>query len=846
MARKQITTVDAELMVATKESPQAFAEMFLFHMLLVLTPGFHKEIYKLLLEQRRLVLASPRGFAKSTLVSVIYPIWLAVWGGAKDICIISASETLAVDWLRKIKRELADNSLIREYFGPQESDKWSENHIILRNGVNIRARGAGGQIRGFRPDVIICHKKGTKILSDTGWIKVEDYPNAKEVVADGCEVGIYGVPDKEVVTKEHRYWSFKQKSRRGVETKPNWVEARDLTIDSYIGYPINKTCGGIPTLSVYKPGVIKSRDSFGRVISAGGNYEFHNRAELYDKDWWWLIGLWWGDGHIAGKHQIGLTIANKDVHVYAKVKTILSKYDIKHSIIKKDGCFQVVFCHSVFNRWLKSWRIGNSRKTPPEFVEYMDLDFQKELIKGYIAADGYVDYKNNQVRLTSIHLDGLYVVKNILARIGVPSSIRNGIDAKEVVILGRKCNMQKKYDLRFRKNAKLLGYGVKDQTRYSKEKIFIKDGFLWSKVKDIKDIESETFCPIKTDSGTYITRFGLSHNCDDLETDDGVRSEEQRRILKDWLFKACLNTLTPDGQFIIIGTVLHPLSLLSDLLSSDIGWYRKKYMAYSDGVQEEGHELWSELWPHVKIQQRKREIGSFRFASEFMNSPISDETAPIKEHQIRTWTELPKQFNAVIAVDPAYSEDDTADWKTASLILCDSNANRYLAHYIRMHGKIGEFQDAIINLWLSHRGEVTAIGIPNSGVEKAFFESFLRKCGERKLYPPVMELKNSFVQSGTGISIRNKTARVIAALQPLFEQGKYYIGEAHSEARDELMSIGFSKHDDIVDTLAYAENLIQPYMGSSVMNSDGDNQFLEISSAGDYGYSGRVEPQYAW
>ena len=106
-----------------------------------------------------------------------------------------------------------------------------------------------------------------------------------------------------------------------------------------------------------------------------------------------------------------------------------------------------------------------------------------------------------------------------------------------------------------------------------------------------------------------------------------------------------------------------------------------------------------------------------------MNSPISEETAPIRESQIRVWSELPKQYNAVIAVDPAYSEDDSADYKCAVLILCDQAGNRFLAHYIRTHSKIGDFQDAVINLWRSHRGEVTALGIPNSGVEKGFFES---------------------------------------------------------------------------------------------------------------------------
>lgn len=480
--RRPTTETDIALREATRESVYLFAEYFLKGLLLSSTPEFHREVYGLLPSSKRIVLASPRGFAKSTMVSVIYPIWLAVWKGCKDICIISASETLAVDWLRKIKRELSDNQLIREYFGEQVSDKWSENHIILRNGVNIRARGAGGQIRGFRPDVIVC---------------------------------------------------------------------------------------------------------------------------------------------------------------------------------------------------------------------------------------------------------------------------------------------------------------------------------------------------------------------DDLETDDSVRSEEQRKLLKDWLFKACLNTLVPDGQFIIVGTIIHPLSVLADLLAIDNGWTKKKYQAYVGGIQEPGRELWAELWPHEKLQARKREIGSFAFSSEFMNSPINDETAPIKEDQIRTWTELPKQYNAVIAVDPSYSEDSTADYKCAALILCDSFGNRYLAHYIRTHNKIGDFQDAVINLWLGHRGEVTAIGVPNSGVEKGFFDSFLRKCGERKLYPPIMELKNAFVQSGTSISIRNKTARIVASLQPLFEQGKYYIGQDMLEARDELMSIGVSKHDDLVDCMAYAENLIQPYYGETITDRDGNNVFLEVASAGDYGYSGR-------
>ena len=428
-------------------------------------PPFHLEIYDLLPKSKRIVIASPRGHGKSTISSVFYPIWLSLFAKRGDITIISASESLAIEWLRKIKREFETNRKILAFFGDLKSDKWTENHIILKNDkrVNIRARGAGGQIRGFRPDCLIM---------------------------------------------------------------------------------------------------------------------------------------------------------------------------------------------------------------------------------------------------------------------------------------------------------------------------------------------------------------------DDLETNESVESEEQRKKLKDWIFKDCLNTLLPEGQFVVIGTIIHPLSVLADLLVADNGWVHKKYQAYIDGRQEAGNELWKALWSHEKLQERKREIGSWAFASEYMNNPVSDETVPIKEHQIRYWTEFPLTYSGVLAVDPAYSDEEKSDYKVCSHIVIDQQMNRYLSSYIRTHSPIGEFQDAIINLWLSNRNTITAIGVPNSGVEKSFFDSFLKKCDERKLYPPVVELKNSFTQTGTSVSIRNKKARVTAALQPLFEQGKYFIHPNHIEARDELLTIGTSRWDDVVDTMAYAEQILCPVFQDTNIECD--------------------------
>lgn len=120
-------------------------------------PKFHYEIYNLLsvFHPRTLVIA-PRGFAKSTLTSRFLPLNAILTGKAKDVIIVSATVALAKEHLRMIRQELEVNNLILQDFGYQKSEKWTEDHLILNNGAQIRAKGRGFQIRGFRPDLIIC------------------------------------------------------------------------------------------------------------------------------------------------------------------------------------------------------------------------------------------------------------------------------------------------------------------------------------------------------------------------------------------------------------------------------------------------------------------------------------------------------------------------------------------------------------------------------------------------------------------------------------------------------------------------------------------------------------------
>src|SRR6516164_8755621 len=100
----------------------------------------------------RLALVAPRGSAKSTWVSLVYPLWAALCRHEPYIQIISDTQTQARLLLEAIKRELEDNPLLAQAYPAAvgRSSPWGQDRIRLVNGVVIEALGTGAKIRGRR------------------------------------------------------------------------------------------------------------------------------------------------------------------------------------------------------------------------------------------------------------------------------------------------------------------------------------------------------------------------------------------------------------------------------------------------------------------------------------------------------------------------------------------------------------------------------------------------------------------------------------------------------------------------------------------------------------------------
>lgn len=128
-------------------------------------PMFHLDLWERCTSEDKFVaLACPRGFAKSTAITLAYTLSNLLFRERKYVVIISDTEEQAVEFLATIKTQLKENEELRKRFPISGFTKDGATDVIVEmmDGYKFRviAKGAGQKVRGrlwnnTRPDLII-------------------------------------------------------------------------------------------------------------------------------------------------------------------------------------------------------------------------------------------------------------------------------------------------------------------------------------------------------------------------------------------------------------------------------------------------------------------------------------------------------------------------------------------------------------------------------------------------------------------------------------------------------------------------------------------------------------------
>lgn len=200
---------------------------------------------------------------------------------------------------------------------------------------------------------------------------------------------------------------------------------------------------------------------------------------------------------------------------------------------------------------------------------------------------------------------------------------------------------------------------------------------------------------------------------DDLENDEAVETEQQRKKLFNWFMKALLPVGTPTTDYIFIGTVLHYEALLQKLLTEPTFsmWNRKRYQAvtkFSDSplwddweqiltdennvnAGEDAYAFYKKnrkemlagvesLWPesgadYYENMMELRVSDPASFASEYQNEPIDPSQAEFLPEWFDYYYELPEIVEVYGACDPSLGK---AKSDRAAIIWAGKDSQGYL------------------------------------------------------------------------------------------------------------------------------------------------------------------------
>lgn len=290
---------------------------------------------------------------------------------------------------------------------------------------------------------------------------------------------------------------------------------------------------------------------------------------------------------------------------------------------------------------------------------------------------------------------------------------------------------------------------------------------------------------------------------DDLENDEAVESEEQRKKLRRWFFKAVLSSRGKGGRIRVRGTILHPESLLAELLDPEQHPRWVKHCWKAPDPDEPGMvSLWPEVWPIERLKAKKDEIGSVFYSQEFRNEPIDEETALFKEEWFKYFEDADLQGLELAhygSCDPSLGKTDRSDFSAIidGLVHLKIGTIYVDEADIRRRNPQTIVEDAIEH---GRRHRYIAFGFEAVGFQSVLKTNLEQKSDETGVYLPVVEIGHEGIP---------KDLR-IRRLSPLVERGIIRFRKTQTVLLNQLKTYrpNGKQHDDGPDALEMLQRVI--------------------------------------
>jgi hypothetical protein len=328
--------------------------------------------------------------------------------------------------------------------------------------------------------ILGCLPPGEKVLTDCGLKNIEDVTLDDKLVSENGEYvkiynkQIYPVVDEDIFTikvdntfrkttftKEHPLLISNPVLKRNYSKKHNSLDFNERYWDFNFKYTrVEEVEVGdwVKTPNFYNKEIENILEDKW-VISENIRTDFNIKSPLKDKDFWWFIGMWLGDGcmyDVGYSFTINICFDSKDLYYLDKTKNIIKRlFDRSPSFIDRgQNSYELVFNSKfLYHFILENFGKYSYGKKISEWVKFIPKEYKIELIKGYLASDGcWLKTKkkgkvNSKITFVSINLELLESIQDILFSLGVVSSLSKLRNEKQSQIMGKTIKQKETYNL---------------------------------------------------------------------------------------------------------------------------------------------------------------------------------------------------------------------------------------------------------------------------------------------------------------------------------------------------------------------------------------------------------------
>jgi hypothetical protein len=300
--------------------------------------------------------------------------------------------------------------------------------------------------------------------------------------------------------------------------------------------------------------------------------------------------------------------------------------------------------------------------------------------------------------------------------------------------------------------------------------------------------------------------------CDDTSTDEAAFSADQRGKQTNLVFGALLNSLAPaseapDAKAIILDTPKSKFDLIESC-EKDADWKFFRYGIFGP----DGESRWPDRYPTADLLKQKEnaiKVGRLPiWMREKECKVISEELAAFKLENLQYWETLPERCTYLIAIDPASSEEKTADDNVVA-VLAFNKDDVYLVDYKAAIGQDPEMVAATV-FEFCRRWRPIGIAVESIAYQRVLAWYLEKKMREQRVYLPIYKVQDR----------RRKSDRIIQALGETSGYQRLHCRSTHTKFIEQFTEYSplEDMHDDVVDAVA---------MGITWATTQGVDEWIE-------------------